>query len=54
MAVGEEAGVFIPRCRDCQQHYEFDETEPGRRPTDDAGPTRPRGHPGEVGKGDVA
>ncbi|KUN81027.1 hypothetical protein AQJ66_25210 [Streptomyces bungoensis] len=49
-----DAGILVYRCDDCREHWEFDETEPGRRAGADDGVTRPLGDPREAGPGTAA
>ncbi|PTH84391.1 hypothetical protein C9J60_31765 [Streptomyces sp. A244] len=44
-----DAGIGEYRCDDCRHYWGLDETEPGRRPEADDGPTRPWGDPDEAG-----
>src|ERR1044072_4388944 len=43
------AGSVDPRCEECRYYWELDGTEPGRRPVEDDGLTRPFGDSDEAG-----
>jgi hypothetical protein len=44
-----DAGIPEYRCDDCRHHWGLDDLEPGRRPVEDDGLTRPLGDPDEAG-----
>jgi hypothetical protein len=44
-----DAGLAEYRCDDCRHYWALDDLEPGRRPVEDDGLTRPMGDPDEAG-----